>query len=1335
FSVAQPISDRIEQLKVSVNSLPAATQSDQVKKAVLELALEQASNAVNVNYDKEAEDILLDIQDALNQDANFFIERNPKPKNLSGYNPLLTVVGNPYLDKMVDDANTAITSPDNEWPRTTPTQPVYDGINGSFGTRSATYLAQNYFWLFAHEQSPMHLNAELLKRSLRRMHTFADLVSLNSQVTLGKLFDHWYDQFSVEQAFPLFYEIVELYPNLLLPSQKRSWDNMIQAARSFFAKGSSDEWTDPWNYNIESARMLGILNIGFYLNDQKIVSRVLRHADKCIKMQRLDGAMPYHGDGRPSVNYHNVLYKIWLIMYEQTGYEPLREAIERSQWKGPATGRTDEFWTSPFSKTYRWNIQKGTEAGMEAVATLTNNAYVRGLLDRNEKLSGSLSGGIKGKYEAVWYNANIPALPLPDNYTITDRNIGGPRAWYGDFTYAGSYRAWSGGHQTLMGAMTVDSKDGRVNSILVNVTPRIWVTPQEENKNSAFAELTDDEVSTTTVSKNYSVGTSVFGISQIKLPAYKGPDSDWNGRQMWIGLEDRIIGLVSTVPKRDNAKAYAIHGAMRLISGGSTGAETLKELETLSPTHYRYGQLEIIVHDQKNYQSLTDTLKPYRRADLPATELIFSDRSIEPASAGTEKTYSSSSEYRFVVEVRPIWADVGELTRVNVLGDKEVIGLEMIGKTRSLQVWLNAGENDKQVNLQRNRLPAGNDSFVLSKGITDRAKYQPNVPTQTTLAKGQHALIIVSDQTVDHQPGWTSFSGMAGYAEMQVTGEKQFGRVSPNDSKEITYTITNLNEVPLKLTGTPKVEIEGDPAFSLVEDATLAQLDYGDQATFKVRFRPTSEKEYEATVKINSNVKGNEVYEVRIAGAGNDEVLLTKNSPFGTSWENPAVWEDGEAAQSGKKYLMDRSYGGSGTLRTPTAKASVFPGEQLKVANGAYLLLKTPADGVVDIKKVIFNGGGLTFSNGGATNTWKGEVIVEENGIGIGKSGTLVFEGALKGDGPIKIDEPEVTFLSGNWNGDIEIKEGILRFGFAITRGRSLLYKGGTFDINGQNHQFQNLFIEGTPVSPGVYTASDLGTGFTGSGTIMVKPFYQAAGQLIANGKYAIQSKANGKYLASNSEIKWNTVTVNPGNGDDQRWVFRHLGDNIYEVKLACCERYLEVPFGECNNASNVGTWKAATKAHQKWKLEQVGEYYVFKPTHCLSQALDRKPGAGPNGSQSNVHTWEAKPTNKNQLWSIIATGEATRQEQVLAHEKGEKISVQVFPNPLTGSELQIKSPNVIAPILVDILSLDGKVMYHTEIPGGESTTIQLGKNYDPGIYLVKIQIINTVSTQKLIVK
>ncbi|MEM6764654.1 MAG: hypothetical protein AAF655_07010 [Bacteroidota bacterium] len=1085
---AQSLSERISQLSVVVSSFPDSTSAQQVKKAILELALERATNAVAVSYDQEAEDLILDILGAIDQPAEAFIERNPDASNLNGFGPILTPEDNPYLENLVGSATKAIETADKEFPRTTPDQPVYNDLGGTYGTRSAPSLSRNYFWLFAHEQSPMRFNPELIKRVLRRMHAFADLVNMDPFTKLGSPFNLWYDQFAIEYAFPAFYEIAEIHPHLLLPSQKKAWDNMMHAARNRLAKGNGNIWRGPWNYNIETARHLGMLNIGLYLDDQEIVDRVLRHADASMRMQRLDGAMPYHGDDRPSVNYHNVVYGLWLQMYEQTGYEPLREAIEKSQWKGPTTGRTEEWWTSPWDKAFRWNIQKGTEAGPEAVATLTQNPYVRAQIDRNQQLTGAVSGRQGGKDAAVWYKPETSPLPLPDNYTIPDRNIGGPRAWYGDFTYAGSLRPWQEGYTTLMGAMTVDSADGQLNSILAEVTPKVWITPEGEDGNTAFARLTDKEVSATTISKNYSLGTSLHGIKRSK-GAYAGPLSDWLGRQIWIGLPDRIIGLVSTVPGVDNAKGYAVHGVLRLISGGATGAKTLKELETISPTHYRYGTLDIIIHEQ-TYTSVTGIIKPYRVTKFPATELTFSDRASEtyPVAVGAEKTYPPNTDYRFVVEVRPTWADENELTSVNVLGDQDVVGLEMVGSTRSLQVWLNTTKEGKEVSVQRDRLPAGQASYVLSDGLLGRVDYQSSIPDQTTLAGGQHALVVVSDQPEDHSPGWTSFSGMVGYPELALIGEKNVGRVAPGNEKEITYKIINPNEALLSLTGNPKIEIEGDAAFSLVEDASMENLTLGDTATFTIRFAPTAEESHSAILKIRTNMETNEVYECRITGIGSEEILLVKSSPFGSSWGRADVWEDSLAASAGKKYRVDRSKGGD-VLRTPTSSSAVFPGEYLKVVDGGSLLLKTPANGTFEIPKTIFDGGGMAFGNGAVAYTWKGEVQVEKNGIGIGNAGTILFEGELTGNGPVNIGTPNITFSSGTWNGDLNLNGGTLAFGFDISEGGGFIYTSGTFDINGQNHIFKNLFIAGNQMPAGVYTAEDLGEGFTGEGTITIKPY------------------------------------------------------------------------------------------------------------------------------------------------------------------------------------------------------------------------------------------------------
>lgn len=759
----------LEQIQASVDALPESTPEERVKKAVLQVEVERAYNAQAVSLFEEADALIVDVQQALSQNASDFTAPNPgAPVNLPILRPLITpYADNPYVQKLEQEATAGIASDDVPWPRALSYNQVINSLEGNYGSRSAFKLMTEYLWLFGHDESPMKFDPELLKRVLRRAHAYMDSLELTPSVNADPT-PNWYDQFSVYVAFPALYEIRMLYPGLLMPGQLNRWDSIMNDLASemegwyFMVLGYS-----PWNINIETGRLVGVMTAGLWTGNQWLVDRSFNRVDATTARVFPDGAVPYHGTGQASTNYHDILLEEWLILYELTGYQPLMDAMVNTQWKGPVMGRTEEFWTSPFYKTFRWNYQRGTEAGSELVATMSRNPYVRWLLDRDMLPDYFTPGSqLANRYQAPWYDDTVIANPLPDNYTIADRNTGGPRAWYGNFNYAGAFRPNPNstryeGHETLMGAMTVDG-DGRVNSILVDVTPRIWQTPVDTVENgygiSAWADLTIYEVPATTISRNYSVSTSIHEITRRRAGSARTANvSGWTGRQVWIGLPDRIVGLVSTVPTAGEAAAYAVNGVLRLISGGTAGAATTKVLEEIIPgTHYRYGQLDILVHDS-TYTSLTGLEVDYRVPAYPATELTFSNRASEPLPAGTQTTFPSGTEFRFVVEVRPVWT-TSDLMAVNVLGDQDLIGLDLVSSEQSLQVWLNAADTVRSATLQRGNLPAGTDSIVLSDGVLGRVPFDASVPALVNLDPGQHAVLVVSSDPEDHQVGWESFT-------------------------------------------------------------------------------------------------------------------------------------------------------------------------------------------------------------------------------------------------------------------------------------------------------------------------------------------------------------------------------------------------------------------------------------------------------------------------------------------------------------------------------------------------------------------------------------------------
>jgi hypothetical protein len=773
-------SSALDQASALVESLPETTLAEKAKKAVLQIGIERAQNALIAGLKQESEAIRAEVEQSLMESASTFLAvATNASQTLPIRRALVTPYAtNPYLQRLATETMAQLESPDIPWPRATSVNGVINSLDGDYGARSAFKLMAEYVWLFAHEESPMKHNPEVLKRILRRAHAYIDSLELGPDVSTLPT-PNWYDQFSIPVAFTSLYELRSLYPGLLLPEQRNRWDQVMLTLVTDMhtLRDDNGKWeflkygTSPWNINIETGRLIGVVVASQWTASQRdnteLLDRCLNRIDNTINRILPDGAIPYHGTGQASTNYHNELLLQWLLLYELLDYTPLLDAMEDTQWKGPVMGRTEEFWTSPFYKTYRWNYEKGTEAGSELVATVSRNPYVRGLLDRDMFPDYFTPGNVTPyRYQAPWYDASVIAHPLPDNYTIADRNTGGPRAWYGNFTYAGAFdpnpnRIHYEGHETFMGAMTVDSDDGRVNSILVDVTPRIWQTAEATSELSAWADLSFNEIPATTVSYHYSVSTVIHDITRRRnISQRTDAVSGWTGRQVWVGLPDRLIGLVSIVPTSGSANAYAVNGVLRLISGGTAGAVTSKLLEEITPgTHYRYGELDIIVHDT-TYNSISDLILDYRVPQFRATELIFSNRSSEPLPSATLATgFSSDTEYRFVVEVRPV-ATTTDLTTVSVLGDRELIGLEIQGSGNSFQVWLNASDTNRTVVLERQNLPIGRDSLVLSNGILGRLPFNDSVPSSLSLQSGQHAVLVVSSNSDDHSHGWESFEDL-----------------------------------------------------------------------------------------------------------------------------------------------------------------------------------------------------------------------------------------------------------------------------------------------------------------------------------------------------------------------------------------------------------------------------------------------------------------------------------------------------------------------------------------------------------------------------------------------
>ncbi len=743
----------------TIEALSEATSSDKLKKAVLQVAYERAQAARIAGQTTYADNLQRDITNALSASSASMANPNRSAPNLSVLRPVTVKNNNPYLNALVAKADKDLSIADGAWPLATASKRVLTGLYGTFGVREAADIMRDYLWLIAHPDSPKNSNPELLRRFLRRAHAFIDAYALDSNSAVFYRSFEW-DQFSVESATEALVEFIKLYPGLLLPTQKVEWDRSIRshAANLWNALKTANQW----NLNIETARMVGLLHCAYYVNDQTMKNKVFSHVDAVIRKMYPDGGWPYNGGSNPSVNYHLQLVQSLTRIYDASNYTPIRTALGNSQWKGPVMGRTDEFWTSPFHKTYRWNYALGTEAGNEAVAAISGNRFVRWLLNRQVVPAS--------RTDIAWYNNTVSPRALPDNYTVFDRNIAGPRAWYGRWNYAATLRtipASEAGHETVMGAMTVDDPDGRVNSILVDVTPRVRIFDKDQLDGSgnvtetADTRLTTSWVGTTTVGRQFSASSASATLTTIKNDAYQGTVSRWKGRQVWLGLSDRIIGLISTVPTIENAPAYGVTNVLRFISGGTAGAAVTKTMQQLADNQFQYGELSIKVHQLWGYSKVESVLLPYRVKSYPATELTIGESRGLNNISNTNLSYPLNSNFMSVVEVRPTWV-TSDATKVARLQRSDgVLALQVAVGAKMYSIWFNPSPTTIVKIGTAVGLISGVKSSIRISSVNG-GQPSTTIPTYPELKPGQQMVIVTSPDASDHLAGWASFQVMDG---------------------------------------------------------------------------------------------------------------------------------------------------------------------------------------------------------------------------------------------------------------------------------------------------------------------------------------------------------------------------------------------------------------------------------------------------------------------------------------------------------------------------------------------------------------------------------------------
>ena len=674
-SSAQPFLTRAASIAASAAALPSSTAAEAIKRVVIEVSIERARAAFNAGFPDHASNLLDDAENALPA-SNLALQVSGLP-NIRTLKPLLSTgtTANPYLKRMADGANLFLAANDPPWEKNTPYLNVLEDFNLA---RATGAQMDALFWLFAHPDSPLRENPEILRRLLRRSLAYLDAIRVHGpELPAGQL-SSFYDDFGFTPASGVMRELPLLYPNLLGMNTSSEWTSGIQIAADNLWSAYQNR-TASW-VNTDAALACSLYHLGERTGNPAMLAKAEYFINDILTSGRMfpDGAVGYIGTQNEAGGYQAIVSEYVGRYHETTGSANAAEILSRMQWYGPINGRIADWWTSPSWKDM-WNDIRSSFPAGEAVAG--TNPYVRAELDSWIATPATLTNWYgRPRVDVANYQTGIQPLSRPD-YTVFDRNTQGPRAWYGRWNYSATLRSIDPsepGHYTVMGAQVADpDPDFRSNASLMGVFPRIRMTATpSRNADSSFNEsghawLTSAMTGDSAVFRDFSsIGVS-YQIHQYAA-SVKGAAADWTARQVWLNLPDRVVGLLDIAPNTAQT-AYEVQGVVRLGFGGTSFSST-KTLAAIGTDAWSYGDLRLRLHSH-NFAEVTPESYLFRVPAAPTTELTLRE-AIGAASNTSPITYQPGQRQFFITETRPAWS-VGEVVVNRIDESNGLIGIDV----------------------------------------------------------------------------------------------------------------------------------------------------------------------------------------------------------------------------------------------------------------------------------------------------------------------------------------------------------------------------------------------------------------------------------------------------------------------------------------------------------------------------------------------------------------------------------------------------------------------------------------------------------------------------------
>ena len=552
----------------------------------------------------------------------------------------------------------------------------------------------------------------------------------------------------------------ESFPSDISGNRELAYRESFTLAANDRMDERGDIWTEKkvnlvW-YNADIRWALGVYLCGVVLEDENMKAFGSAFFDKEFQESMLlgDGGIYYVGYQNETYTYHgeNIFSLAWYHLI--SGDQGIREIIVASAPYYPLStfNGIGEYYTGASWKHY-WN-QVGPQSG-----------YIVGAL-AEDPYNLALAQGAKWGVFAFFYTPDLPppAPQLPDNYTVYDQNIQGPRGSYGTFGFAGTARVVDNyanaptptigvGKSTLVGAHVLNTGSGFAYNAAIDIVGleiKTSAGPEVEDRRRKYRFLTTNERSSTTEAKQIHGLTSTYNPSS-KVNSNSNPFNplDWLIHEQWVFMPERVVGHLSVNSLMDNQQAYAVGAIVKMVAGRANWGEK-REIVDLGNGHYSYGSIHFIIKEQNLGGDIISEYAPvYSETPSNLSEKSIWYRIIDEKSSGkTEQRhrYDVSDKYYYVIEIFEAGTSPAQSISSQRIDDFHLLTVED-GK-RKLHSVMNITNQDQlyEASLISNYSQA---SLLRSWGTDQPLGNGTVINERLNIPAHHHALIVASSDVND----------------------------------------------------------------------------------------------------------------------------------------------------------------------------------------------------------------------------------------------------------------------------------------------------------------------------------------------------------------------------------------------------------------------------------------------------------------------------------------------------------------------------------------------------------------------------------------------------------